>query len=85
MARRKVWTARDSERYNYDHKLRRKMWEPVVASGQVPCGRCGLKIAAGEPWHLDHLRPDYSVPSHRRCNCATATHRKAGLRVSRVW
>jgi hypothetical protein len=85
MPRKKVWSARDSQRYNYDHQLARKRWALVVATGQVPCGRCGLKIAAGEPWHLDHLRPDFSVPSHRSCNCRTSAHRVAAMRVSREW
>jgi hypothetical protein len=82
---RKAWTARDSARYNYDHKRARKRWEPVVASGRVRCGRCRLMIEPGALWDLDHIRPDFSVPSHRRCNRATASHRVEARRVSREW
>jgi hypothetical protein len=79
-----VTTAR-SRRYGYGHQLDRKRWASLVETGTVPCGRCREKILADEPWDLDHLPGGVSLPSHRRCNRATKSHRVLALRHSRVW
>jgi hypothetical protein len=72
--------------YGVEHKRMRAYLAGIVAGGQVPCARCGRKIAPGEPWDLGHLRGDRSRwggPEHRRCNRDT---RSKGVRqVSRDW
>jgi hypothetical protein len=88
-----------SEKYGVVHKTMRRRLTPVVATGTVPCARCGDLIGATERWELDH-RDDgqgYLGPSHFRCNrlagwetmmAANGNGRYAGdpaLRWSRRW
>ena len=59
-----------SVRYGSPHRLMRKRLEPLVATGTVPCARCGELIGAHELWELDH-RDDgrgWLGPSHQRGN-----------------
>ncbi|PTL55741.1 hypothetical protein C7Y72_19115 [Paraconexibacter algicola] len=72
--------------YGAAHKRLRRRLASQVASGTVPCARCGELIAPGEPWDLGHDdfdRSRYSGPEHARCNRATAGRRKRP--ASRVW
>jgi hypothetical protein len=59
----------------------------MVEAGVVRCARCDELIEPGEPWDLGHVdgteRTIYSGPEHRRCNRATAKHRRC--RWSRQW
>ena len=58
------------EKYGVIHRTMRRRLAPVVATGTVPCARCGDPIGSGEKWELDH-RDDgrgYLGPSHFRCN-----------------
>jgi hypothetical protein len=76
-----------SRGYGAKHQALRRRWAGRVAAGGVACARCGLPIAAGEPWDLGHVDGDrlqYSGPEHRRCNRATAG-RESVPRTSRVW
>jgi hypothetical protein len=72
--------SRQERGYDATHDRRRKAWEPKVATGTVPCGRCGMVIVG--PWDLGHPGDDKSqtpVPWHRRCNrqyAATVTRRR---------
>jgi hypothetical protein len=73
--------------YGPAHRARRKLLEPLVASGCVRCARCGELIEPGEPWDLGHSDIDwscYSGPEHSACNRATAAHR-VERKVSRKW
>ncbi len=58
-----------------EHRNTRKSWIPLVATGSVPCARCGELIRTDEKWHLGHVdgTNQYAGPEHVRCNCATAT------------
>jgi hypothetical protein len=59
-----------SQRYGAAHRAMRMRLEPVVATGEIACARCGQMIGQGEEWQLDH-RDDgrgWLGPSHRRCN-----------------
>lgn len=61
--------------YGHAHQRRRAAWAPRVATGTVPCWRCGNLIPAGAPWHLghdDHDRSVYRGPEHTACNLAAA-------------
>lgn len=40
--------------YGYAHQATRAEWAPKVATGTVPCWRCGLTITPGTPWDLGH-------------------------------
>ncbi|MFI7203312.1 hypothetical protein [Micromonospora aurantiaca (nom. illeg.)] len=65
--------------YGWQHQKLRARWKPIVATGTVPCARCGQLIPPGAPWdlgHDDHDRRRYSGPEHRRCNRATAGRSK---------
>lgn len=76
-ARKRLINARD---YGYRHKATRERWRPLVESGTVPCSRCGLLIAPGAPWHLDHDdhdRSKYRGPSHESCNVNAPKQRPA--------
>ena len=66
-------------RYAQAHRAKRKALAPAVAVGLYNCARCGERIEPGEPWDLGHADGDglrYAGPEHRRCNRATARHRK---------
>ncbi|NBH01949.1 hypothetical protein [Amycolatopsis sp. SID8362] len=73
-----------AEGYGAQHQALRRAWSPRVATGQVPCARCGEVIRPGTPWDLGHRdgtgKREYQGPEHRRCN------RQAGaqLRNARV-
>ena len=69
-ARKKRQLSRHARGYTNAHVARRRQLEPLVATGQVRCCRCGRLIEPGQPWHLDHRddRSGYLGPSH-----ATAT------------
>ena len=59
-----------SQRIGAAHRAMRARLEPVVATGEVGCARCGQLIGQGEEWQLDH-RDDgrgWLGPSHRQCN-----------------
>jgi hypothetical protein len=76
--------------YGTGHIARRRRLAPFVATGAVPCARCGELIERGEKWHLDHDdldRSKYLGASHARCNCATSTHRAEREKriTSRAW
>ena len=65
--------------YNASHRAKRNALAPMVALGVVDCARCGERIQVGEPWdsrHCDGSGVRYAGPEHRRCNRATARHRK---------
>jgi hypothetical protein len=73
-----------SRGYGHMHQQLRKRWALEVATGQVPCARCGELIRPDEPWdlgHDDHDRSKYTGPEHRACNRATNKRR----RTSRLW
>ena len=63
--------------YGWTHQAERKRWKPIVESGAAFCVRCGLPIAAGALWHLDHSddRSHYLGPSHALCNLRSAAKR----------
>ena len=67
--------------YGWTHQTERKRWKPIVESGAALCVRCGLPIAAGAPWHLDHSddKLGYLGPSHARCNLKAAAKRGNAL------
>jgi hypothetical protein len=68
------------------HRIARKNFSRLVASGKATCADCGAPIDPNEPWDLAHVRGDrsrYAGPSHRACNRNTAG--RAPLRQSRVW
>jgi hypothetical protein len=57
--------------YDRKHRAVRARWAPIVATGSVPCSRCGWPILPGQAWHLDHDDHDrtrYLGPSHAHCN-----------------
>ena len=71
MTPRRPTTARRG--YGSVHQTIRARWAPRVATGTVPCARCGLVISTAEPWDLGHDDADrsrYSGPEHRACNRA---------------
>ena len=77
-------------RYGSRHRARRRVWAPIVATGELVCPRCGEFIEKGQAWDLDHLPNGGSAPSHRSCNRATLTHARqavamTGLKTSRDW
>ena len=72
--------------YGAAHRARRRLLEPFVRSGAVPCARCGELIRWGEAWDLGHDDVDrsrYSGPEHASRNRATSSHR-AKLRAADV-
>ena len=65
------------------HRKARARVARQVATGTVPCARCGHLIQPDDDWHLDHTddRSDYLGPSHAYCNTAAggrAAHRGGG-------
>jgi excisionase family DNA binding protein len=63
--------------YGSRHQAERRRWALVVESGAALCVRCGLPIAPGARWHLDH-RDDglgYLGPAHAMCNLRAAAKR----------
>lgn len=79
--------------YTNAHVARRRQLEPLVATGQVACSRCGQLIQPGQPWHLDHRddRRGYLGPAHATCNLRAAANKRNSMRKdhpliwSRVW
>ena len=73
-----------SRGYGRQHQLLRAAWAPRVASGAVPCRRCGELIPAGSAWDLGHDDFDRGLPSapeHASCNRrAAAILRNRGFR-----
>jgi ribosomal protein L32 len=68
--------------YGRDHRRRRAVWAPLVATGTVICSwpGCGLPILPGQAWDLGHLggQPGvYAGPQHASCNRKTARRRVA--------
>lgn len=74
--RRGTTTARG---YGTRHRNLRTQWAPRVATGTVPCWRCGDLIAPGTAWDLGHTddRSGYGGPEHAR-----ACNRSAGGRTT---
>jgi hypothetical protein len=74
--------------YGWKHQQERARMKRLVDAGQAFCARCGQWIEPGTPWDLGHPdrteRTVYSGAEHRRCNRATATHRKQRF-WSRNW
>jgi hypothetical protein len=76
--------------YGPVHRALRKRLGPIVATGTVPCARCGELIKVGELWDLGHDDLDrrrYSGPEHARRNRQTSSHRVEREKriVSRDW
>lgn len=71
--------------YGREHLKLRAQWAPIVASGAVPCTRCGLLIAPGAFWDLDHTddRAGYAGCAHRSCNRAAGARKGNRMRRSR--
>jgi len=63
---------RQQRGYDAEHDRTRAQWAPQVATGRVPCARCGVLIAHGAPWDLGHAddRTSWSGPEHAACNRA---------------
>jgi hypothetical protein len=91
--RKKAQPSRHLRGYTNAHVARRRQLEPLVASGQVVCCRCGEPIQPDQAWHLDHRddRRGYLGPSHATCNLRAAANKKNSMRKetpliwSRVW
>jgi hypothetical protein len=85
--------SRHARGYTNAHVARRRQLEPLVATGQVSCCRCGQPIEPGQPWHLDHRddRRGYLGAAHATCNLRAAANKRNGTRKdqtrmwSRVW
>src|SRR5262245_11836424 len=60
--------------YGHRHQIMRKRVARSVRAGTAVCARCGLGIAPGSEWHLDHTddRSGYLGPSHAECNLRAA-------------
>jgi hypothetical protein len=61
---------REARGYGSGHITMRAQYARLVKSGQAVCVRCGLPIAPGAPFDLDHdaTRAGYLGVSHRTCN-----------------
>ena len=71
-----------SRGYGTAHQAERRRWEPLVEAGVAVCVRCGVPIAPGTGWHLDH-RDDklgYLGVSHASCNLKAAGKRANELK-----
>jgi hypothetical protein len=92
-AKKKRQLSRHARGYTNAHVARRRQLEPLVATGQVSCCRCGQLIQPGQPWHLDHRddRNGYLGPAHTTCNLRAAANKTNAMRErgpliwSRVW
>ena len=82
-----------SRGYGSSHQRSRQGWARAVATGTVPCFRCGKPIAADAEWDLDHRDDDRTAPaapSHRACNRRAGAAKTNGMMRdpephSRVW
>jgi hypothetical protein len=76
-ARKKRQLSRHARGYTNAHVARRRQLEPLVATGQTHCSRCGELIEPGQPWHLDHRddRQGYLGPAHATCNLRAAAEK----------
>jgi hypothetical protein len=91
--RKKRQLSRHARGYTNAHVVRRRQLEPLVATGQVRCCRCGQLIEPGQAWLLDHRddRRGYLGPSHATCNLRAAAEKTNSQRKthpliwSRVW
>lgn len=57
--------------YTGAHKRERERWKPLVDRGEATCCRCGLPLAPGAAFHLDHDDNDrtrYRGVAHPACN-----------------
>jgi hypothetical protein len=77
-------------RYSAGHQRLRARVAVAVERGTASCSRCGLPIAPGTAWDLDHSDDgrSYLGPSHAACNRATtppAPVRGEPLLWSRRW
>jgi hypothetical protein len=73
--------------YGWKHQQQRARWQKIVDAGGVRCARCKRPIIPGQPWDLGHVDTDrslYAGPEHRRCNRATAAHKRQ-VRLRRRW
>ena len=76
------------------HRRRRRLLEPVVATGTVRCARgahclraewvdgelVGGLIVPGEPWQLGHPDDESAGgPEHRRCNVGAPSRRRGRM------
>ena len=84
-ARDRARGTRQQRGYDRDYDRTRRAWAPRVATGTIPCHRCGDLIHPTEPWDLGHDDHDRSIirgPEHAyRCNRAAAgraAHEHAG-------
>lgn len=61
---------RQQRGYDLTHERLRARWAARVATGAVPCARCGSLIEPSAEWALDHTddRTGYLGPSHATCN-----------------
>jgi hypothetical protein len=78
--------SRHARGYTSAHVARRRQLEPLVATGQVSCSRCGELIQPDEAWHLDHRddRRGYLGAAHAECNLRAAGRKRHGLREPEV-
>ena len=61
---------RQQRGYDTNHDRLRADWAPRVATGRIPCAKCGHRITPGTPWDLGHTedRTGYTGPEHAHCN-----------------
>lgn len=79
--------------YGTDHQKIRRNLEPLVASGQATCWRCGNPIASDQQWDLGHDdvdRKHYRGPEHARAaDCPAGGNRSTkgrhSSKPSRAW
>lgn len=71
---------REQRGYGSKHKAMRADWAKHVATGLIPCAKCGNPIESGQAWDLGHAdnRSEYTGPEHAACNRADGG-RKARL------
>ena len=64
--------SRQARGYDRHHDRQRAQWAPLVATGTIPCARCGRPIPPGQPWDLGHSddRTTWTGPEHATCNRA---------------